>query len=70
MCISTPRVNTVSPAVEAPIETESMDAADSTVAMRDSDLRRRQRALSRLSTMRGGAMQGVDAVTGKVKLGV
>ena len=54
---------------EAPVQTVSMNSADSTVAMRESDIQRRRRALSRLQTMQGGAMQGLEAGTGKVRLG-
>ena len=67
MCLSTPKIQTAK--VEAPINTVEMDAADSTVAARDSDRQRRLRAMSRLQTMQGGAMQGSEAGTGKTKLG-
>lgn len=68
MCISSPKVPEVK--TEAPIQVAEMNAADSTVAARESDIQRRRRALSRLNTMQGGAMQGADAGTGKLKLGV
>ncbi len=69
MCaISSPSVPT--PKVEAPVSTVNMNAAESTVAARDSDRQRRLRAMSRLSTMQGGAMQGAEAGTGKTKLGI
>ena len=67
MCVSTPSVPQVK--TEAPPSTVEMNSADSTVAMRESDIQRRRRALSRLRTMQGGAMQGADAGLGKVKLG-
>lgn len=67
MCLSTPKITT--PKVEAPANTVEMDAADSTVAARDSDRQRRLRAMSRLRTMQGGTMQGSEAGTGKTKLG-
>ncbi len=67
MCVSTPSMPEVK--TEAPVQTVSMNSADSTVAMRESDIQRRRRALSRLQTMQGGAMQGLEAGTGKVRLG-
>ena len=67
MCVSTPSVPQVK--TEAPVQAVSMNSADSTVAMRESDMQRRRRALSRLRTMQGGAMQGADAGMGKVRLG-
>lgn len=67
MCVSSPKVPEVK--TEAPVQTVDMNSADSTVAMRESDIQRRRRALSRLKTIQGGAMQGVEAGTGKVKLG-
>ena len=67
MCVSTPSVPQVK--TEAPTQTVEMNAADSTAAMRESDIQRRRRALSRLRTMQGGAMQGSELGTGKVKLG-
>lgn len=67
MCVSTPSVPQVK--TEAPPSTVEMNSADSTVAMRESDIQRRRRALSRLRTMQGGAMQGLDAGLGKVRLG-
>ena len=67
MCVSTPSVSQVK--TEAPSQTVEMNSADSTVAMRESDIQRRRRALSRLRTMQGGAMQGLDAGLGKVRLG-
>ncbi len=71
MCVSTPKISTpVAPKTEAPVSTVEMNAADSTIATRDSDRQRRLRALSRLNTMQGGAMQGAEAGTGKQKLGV
>lgn len=68
MCISSPKVET--PA--APPTVEEMDTTQNVVAARESDIRRRQRALSRTSTMAGGAMQGAEAGTGapaKTRLG-
>ena len=67
MCVSTPSVPEVK--TEAPPQTVEMNSADSTIAVRESDIQRRRRALSRLRTMQGGAMQGADAGLGKVKLG-
>ena len=67
MCLSSPTITR--PKVEAPVNSVEMNAADSTIAARDSDRQRRLRALSRLSTMQGGAMQGSEAGTGKTKLG-
>lgn len=74
MCVvKTPKYSVVqapAPQVEAPVESVEMNAAESTAASRESDRQRRLRALSRLQTMNGGAMQGTEAGTGKVKLGV
>ena len=67
MCVSTPKIPETK--TEAPTQTVEMNSADSTVAMRESDMQRRRRALSRLQTLNGGAMQGSDAGAGKVKLG-
>ena len=67
MCVSTPSVPQVK--TEAPPSTVEMNSADSTIAARESDIQRRRRALSRLRTMQGGAMQGADAGLGKVSLG-
>ncbi len=67
MCVSTPSMPEVK--TEAPVQTVSMNSADSTIAARESDIQRRRRALSRLRTMQGGAMQGLEAGTGKVRLG-
>ena len=67
MCLSSPSIT--QPKVEAPANTVNMDAADSTVAARDSDRQRRLRAMSRLQTMQGGAMQGSEAGSGKTRLG-
>ena len=70
MCMSSPKISTpAATKTEAPVNTVNMDAAESTVAARDSDRQRRLRALSRLQTMQGGAMQGAEAGTGKQKLG-
>ena len=69
MCVSTPKVSVPETKTEAPTQTVEMNSADSTVAMRESDIQRRRRALSRLRTMQGGAMQGSELGTGKVKLG-
>ena len=69
MCTSTPKYNVVQPVTTPETQTVTMDAAESTIASRDSDRQRRLRALSRLQTMNGGAMQGTEAGTGKVKLG-
>ena len=65
MCVSTPKINTTTPT--APTKTVEMDATQNNVAARESDMRRRRRALSRASTMTG-AMQGSEAA-GKTKLG-
>ena len=67
MCVSTPSVPQVK--TEAPVQVAEMNSADSTIAARESDIQRRRRALSRLRTLSGGAMQGADAGMGKVKLG-
>ena len=67
MC-SAPKISTATK-TEAPINTVTMDAAESTAATRESDRQRRLRAFSRLQTMQGGAMQGAEAGTGKLKLG-
>ena len=67
MCLSSPTITP--PKVEASVNAVEMNATDSTIAARDSDRQRRLRALSRLSTMQGGAMQGSEAGTGKTKLG-
>ena len=67
MCVSTPSVPQVK--TEAPPQTVEMNSADSTIAARESDIQRRRRALSRMRTLSGGAMQGADAGMGKVKLG-
>lgn len=64
MCVSTPSVPTVS---QAPTQSVEMDSAQNVVAARQNDLRRRQRALSRATTMAGGSAQ--DAVNGKTRLG-
>ena len=69
MCVSTPRVSIPETKTEAPTQTVEMNSADSTEAMRESDILRRRRALSRLRTMQGGAMQGSETGTGLVKLG-
>ena len=66
MCVSSPKINTTTPT--APVKTVEMDATQNTIAARESDIRRRRRALSRASTMTG-AMQGTEAGTGKTKLG-
>ena len=71
MCVKSPTITTPAPAkVDAPVSSVEMDAAESTVANRENDRQRRMRALSRLSTMTGGAMQGQEAGTGKLKLGL
>ena len=67
MCVSTPKMPVTK--TEAPVQTVEMNAADSTEAMRESDIQRRRRTLSRLQTMQGGAMQGQEAGMGKLKLG-
>ena len=70
MCTSTPKIVTQpAPKVEAPVQTVEMDAAEDTVIARDDDRRRRLRALSRMQTMQGGAMQGAETGTGKTRLG-
>ncbi|MBQ7262838.1 MAG: hypothetical protein IJR14_03870 [Synergistaceae bacterium] len=61
MCISKPKVTTP----EAPPKVEEMDATQSIVASRQSDIRRRQRALSRASTMTGS----FGRAGGKTRLG-
>lgn len=67
MCMSTPSYTAPATKVEAPVNTVEMNAADNTIAARESDRQRRLRALSRLQTMQGGAMQGANA--GKTRLG-
>lgn len=69
MCLSTPKITTPVTKTEAPVNSAEMNAAESSVAARESDRQRRLRALSRLQTMQGGAMQGTEAGTGKTKLG-
>ena len=69
MCLSSPKVSMPVAKTEAPTQTVEMNVADSTIAARDSDQQRRLRAMSRLQTMQGGAMQGSEAGTGKTKLG-
>ena len=69
MCMSTPKISTPATKTEVPVNSVEMNAADSTIAARDSDRQRRLRAFSRLQTMQGGAMQGTEAGTGKTKLG-
>ena len=68
MCISTPSV--VQPKVEAPVNVEDFNSSEDSLVSRENEMQRRRRALSRLQTMQGGAMQGNDAVNGKQKLGV
>ena len=71
MCFfSSPSVPETQTKTEAPTNFVEMDAAESSVASRDSERQRRLRAMSRLQTMSGGAMQGTQANTGKTKLGV
>ena len=71
MCIvKSPTITTPTTKVEAPVSSVEMDASESTIAARDNDRQRRLRALSRLQTMTGGAMQGAEAGTGKIKLGL
>lgn len=67
MCVSTPTIT--QPKTEAPVQSISMNAADSTIAQREGDRQRRLRALSRFQTMQGGSMQGSEAGNGKVRLG-
>lgn len=67
MCVSTPSVT--QPKVEAPVKAVEMDASENSVVSRENELQRRRRALSRLQTMQGGAMQGSESGTGKTKLG-
>ena len=69
MCLSTPKITTPVTKTEAPVNSAEMNAAESSVAARESDRQRRLRALSRLQTMQGGAMQGTEAGMGKTKLG-
>ena len=66
--MSSPKIST--PKTEAAVNSVNMNAAESTEATRESDRQRRLRAMSRLQTMQGGAMQGTEAGTGKQKLGV
>ena len=66
MCMSSPKISPPTAKTEAPVNTVNMDAAESTIASRDSDRQRRLRALSRFQTMQGGAMQGTEAGTGKI----
>ena len=63
MCISKPKAPEP---VAAPPRVSELDAAQNVVARRQSDIRRRQRALSRASTMTGS--MAADA-SGKTKLG-
>ena len=67
MCVSAPTIT--QPKTEAPVQSVTMNAADSTIAQREGDRQRRLRALSRFQTMQGGAMQGTEAGTGKTRLG-
>ena len=67
MCISTPKVT--QPKVEAPVNVSEVNAAEDIAVSRESEMQRRRRALSRLKTLEGGAMQGTEAGTGKTKLG-
>ena len=67
MCVSTPSVT--QPKVEAPVKAVEMDASENSIVSRENELQRRRRALSRLQTMQGGAMQGSESGTGKTKLG-
>ncbi len=70
MCFfSSPSVPETQTKTEAPTNFVEMDAAESSVASRDSERQRRLRALSRLQTMNGGAMQGAQNTSGKMKLG-
>ena len=68
MCISTPSV--VQPKVEAPVNVEDFNSSEDSLVSRENEMQRRRRALSRLQTMQGGAMQGNESVNGKQKLGV
>lgn len=67
MCVSTPSVT--QPKVEAPVKAVEMNATDNAIVSRENELQRRRRALSRLQTMQGGAMQGSESGSGKTKLG-
>ena len=62
MCISTPKVETPT----APPKIEQMDATQNVAAARQSDIRRRQRALGRSAAMTGS--YGNEAA-GKTRLG-
>lgn len=64
--MSTPKVPETK--VTPPVQELEMDATANTVAARESDLKRRRRALSRLSTMEGGSM-AADGSGGKTRLG-
>ena len=66
MCVSTPKI--VQPKVEAPVNTESLNAAEDMTVSRENEMQRRRRALSRLQTMQGGSMK--ENENGKQKLGV
>ena len=66
MCVSSPKIQAPTQ-VMAPTKSVEMDASQNVAAARESDIQRRRRALSRLSTMGAGAMQGTEA--GKTKLG-
>lgn len=66
MCTSTPTI-TAPTVMTAPTKAVEMDASENVAAARESDIRRRQRALSRLSTMRSGIME--EREPGKTKLG-
>ena len=65
MCMSSPKVPETK--ITPPVQELEMDATNNTVAARESDLKRRKRALSRLSTMEGGSMQASG--NGKTRLG-
>lgn len=65
MCISSPKIQQVTPA--APPKVEELDATQDVVASRQSDIRRRQRALSRASTMTG--RMGGEMTGQKTRLG-
>ena len=66
MCVSSPKISPTT-AITEPTKAVEMDASQNVAAARESDIQRRRRALSRMSTMGAGAMQGEDA--GKTKLG-
>lgn len=67
MCVSTPDYSAATQSVTAPTRIVEMDTSDSVAAQRQSDIRRRQRALTRAGTL-GNSLEGT-AGTGKTQLG-